>query len=78
MKSTIENKETKEKSKYPYLGIMPDGCGCSGLVVLFTSGNTGICVRTGQNGYNKIGEYSDNWAEWSFVPFDGRVFLEND
>lgn len=78
MKSTIETKEPGEKSKYPYLGIIEGDYKCSGLVVLFVSEKTGICVANGENDAALIGEYSTDWAEPFYKPFDGRVYFEND
>ena len=57
---------------YPLLYIKPK----SGLVVLFTSQDTGTCIIPGETAC-KIGEIGNDWDEVNFVIYRGEITLKN-
>lgn len=61
---------------YPYLGISINGVGTT--IVLFSAPNTGIVVGVSSESLNKIGAYSESWAESVFMIFEGEVKLRNE
>ena len=71
MKRIVSDKLSK--SKYPYLGKSE-----LGLIVLFTSANTGVQVNESSLKNRFVGFYTDRWAEEDFVKFTGTVTLSND
>ncbi|MDD5358348.1 MAG: hypothetical protein PHX80_04325 [Candidatus Nanoarchaeia archaeon] len=77
MKSTVIEKESKRKIKYPCLKIVVKGGDGKGPIVLFSRPDTGVVIRG--VGDHETGEHATNWAEDAcFIPFDGQVILEND
>ena len=57
--------------EYPFLGISNE----NGCIVLFAEPDRGICVAPG--GSNFQGEYSACWDMYAFLPYTGKVTLEN-
>jgi len=70
MKSVLIGKAKREKKKYPYLGIFPDG-----EVVLFSGPDAGYSVHD-PKGFRP--HFSDDWDESKAVPLRGSVTLSND
>lgn len=65
--------EMAQGRKYPYIGYYHDDQ--DEYCVLFTRPNTGVCIT---DDYWPIGEYSSNWVEDNFMPFNGEITLSND
>ena len=61
---------------YPYLGISVNGVGTT--IVLFSAPNTGTVVGVSNSSLNKLGAYSESWAESVFMIFGGEVKLRNE
>lgn len=61
---------------YPYLGIAVNGEGTT--IVLFSARNTGTVVGVSNASPNKLGAYSESWAESLFMVFGGEVKLSNE
>ena len=59
-----EKEPVVEEKKYPYTGVFTKENGVT--VVRFASHNTGTCLYTEGHPRNKLGEYSENWAEDEF------------
>jgi hypothetical protein len=57
---------------YPYIGIEKN----SGHVVLFTRSNTGMCLVSGTT-LSYVGEYSENWMEYIFKPYNDIITIKN-
>ena len=70
IKVTINKKEVPEKSEYPCLKISR-----LETLVYFTGPRAGT-VLSASSGH--VGEYSADWCESNFEPFNGTVTLEND
>lgn len=45
-------------------------------IILFTAKNTGTVVGS-THGFFELGSYSEDWREYEFVNFNGKVELEN-
>lgn len=71
MKIKVEEKPVSRD--YPYIGAAKNG-----VIVLFFSKGTGICLSTDDNEDNVDGEYHKNWAEETFSFFEGTITLSND
>lgn len=71
VKALVSNNAAKPLS-YPYLGISE-----SGRIVLFTKPRVGLCVRNNSESH-RTAEYSEEWHESMFKPYDGKVILSND
>ena len=59
------------KVKYPFLGISKE----NNCIVLFAEPELGICVAPGVGNFQ--GEYSACWDMYAFLPYTGKVTLEN-
>jgi hypothetical protein len=72
---TIEfdkNVKTEEK-EYPWIGVYKS----SKIVVLFTAPQCGICLSDEGSPWRQGKYYGDDyWAEYSFVPFKGKVTID--
>lgn len=53
-----------EERKYPYFGKSKFG------IVLFTSPENGVCVKSGGNKGFMFGKFSNNWGEENFQKID--------
>ena len=73
MKVTVTREHKKEKTleKYPWLGIS------EGLVVWFSREGKGVAVVDPEDNYI-LGESAGDWGEEEFVPFNGKIEIEND
>lgn len=69
IKVTVQSPDTAE---YPCLGKYPNG-----MVVLFTSCNTGTVLVKSTNGTNDIGYWCDNFTR-GWQVFDGTLELKNE
>ena len=74
MKSVTRGRTTKATPKYPYLGINL----IKTKIVLFDGPSKGTAVWTKQAPSLNLGEYSDEWDEDIFTPYNGTVTLSND
>lgn len=74
MKVEIKAEEKTISKSYPYIGRHKE---VSNLIVLFTSSDSGICLSVGDTG-NEKGEYSEEWRESHFIPFQGTITISND
>jgi len=71
MKIEVTIKKANALPTYPYLGIRKD----VGLIVLFIKAETGVVIRG--TIHNNVGEYSNDWHETKFTPFEGTITLSN-
>lgn len=78
MKSVIKGIINKPKLEYPCLKVFSGTIGEEELirVVLFTAVNEGVEVYCSLGNYS-IGDYSSEWNEYLFQPFDGTIELSN-
>lgn len=51
------------------------GIGKSGAIILFTAEDTGICIYPDDE--NSVGEWYNDWDMNCFIPYTGKVILEN-
>jgi len=65
-----KKREKDIKRDYPYLGEFD-----SGLVVLFINKEKGLVIRGDE--IDKIGDYSEHWAEKDVTLFKGDIILRN-
>lgn len=72
MKVTVKQIEKKVKIKYPYLAETPRG-----RVILLTETCKGVVLKDPTGKY-PIGQYSANWGEEHFRPFEGELTFSND
>lgn len=83
----LKSKATPDKyvsRVYPYLGkyvgssdpALPTIRKAKTFIVLFCGPNKGMVVNS-QEPDRPIGEYTSEWLEECFVPFDGKVELSN-
>jgi hypothetical protein len=62
-----------EPIKYPWLGYIPE----NGLVVLFHERRHGVCLMSGSNKGNKVGQYSTSWSQELFNRYPHELRLAN-
>lgn len=74
MQSKIKEATEVQKQEYPCLKVFINGE--YNKIVLFTHQNVGTVVHTFGN-CGTIGEWSDEWLESNFQPFNGTVELSN-
>lgn len=77
MKVSVEE-NSKRNRNYPYIGISLN----NKIIVLFKSPCTGTLINLGEDEeyYSRncgVGYYSNSWTEDVFIPYDGKVTLEN-
>jgi len=68
--------EIKGTNNYPVLKTFNHKKSGNVVVILFDKPGSGICLYNKIN-LNKIGEYSENFAEYGFEDFDGELILKN-
>mgnify|MGYP005997773213 CR=1 FL=1 len=66
-------KEIEKERNYPYIGVCKTD---KDLIILFTGEETGVTINGGQQ--YSAGDYSHEWVEPNFEPFEGVVELSND
>lgn len=73
MKVEVNQKEVEPNLEYPCLKISD-----AGLIVLFTSIETGIVIQPDKRNLYTVGQYGTDWMESKFTPFHGTITLSND
>ena len=72
----IQEEEIKNEINYPCLmEYESDGC-FDPFIVLFIGESKGLVIGDSQDFKN--GEYYENWRMSCFMPYNGKVVLEND
>ena len=72
----IQEEEDEKDINYPCLmGYKSDGC-LEPFIVLFIEESKGIVIGDSQDFKN--GEYYEDWRMSCFMPYNGKVVLEND
>lgn len=79
MKSTKTGADVVTEVKtYPWLGHWNiDSSGGGEFVVLFTSPNNGTVIWSDERSKWRQGVHSQSWMEETFIPFTGKIVLEN-
>lgn len=65
------------KRIYPYLGISKEISynNINPLIVLFTGDRKGVAISNICHPH-KLGDYSDQWCENNFIPYNGIITIE--
>lgn len=67
VKTSVEIVPSKVGASYPYFGMHT----VNGMIVLFISKSTGVCLSKGTSVSSAaIGEYYDSWIEDIFKPIE--------
>lgn len=74
--SNVEEKVVKVGVDYPILKRFVEGS--VDFVVLFTSLDEGTVVQLTHADDRQLGEHDTEWDESCFIPFNGKVTLENE
>lgn len=66
------------KRNYPYLGISKEVSfhNINPIIVLFIGERKGTVVANVSHPH-KLGDYSDQWCENNFIPYNGIVTIES-
>ena len=75
IKSTKRDKTAPSKDKYPCLMVSKDK---DSLIILMTQSGKGMIVSgNGEGFYNTPGSYAAGWVMSNFIPYTGKITLEN-
>ena len=72
----IQKEEIKKEIKYPCLMKYEGNGYWKPFIVFFIGQSKGIVIGKSQIFNN--GEYRDDWRMGDFIPYEGKVVLEND